>query len=104
MITALIQFKLPRPVTKEQAQEIFLCSAPKYQDIPGLIRKYYIISRDGKTAGGIYLWRSREDAERIYSDNWQAFILEKYEALPTVTYFETPVIVDNSTGQTIADG
>jgi hypothetical protein len=104
MITALIQFKLPKPVTKEQAQEIFLGSAPKCQDIPGLIRKYYIISRDGKTAGGIYLWRSREDAERIYSDNWQAFILEKYEALPTVTYFETPVIVDNSTGQTIADG
>ncbi len=104
MITALVQFRLPNPVSKEQAQEIFLGTAPKYREIPGLIRKYYILSKDGKTAGGIYLWRSREDAECLYSDNWQAFILEKYQALPTVTYFETPVVVDNIIGQIIADG
>ena len=35
MITALIQFKLPKPVTRAQAQEIFLSTAPKYREIDG---------------------------------------------------------------------
>ena len=37
MITALIQFKLPKPVTRAQAQETFLSTAPKYRGIPGLV-------------------------------------------------------------------
>ena len=35
MITALIQFKLPKPITRAQAQEIFLSTAPKYREIDG---------------------------------------------------------------------
>ena len=45
MITALVQFKLPQPVTREKAQEIFVSTAPKYRETPGLIRKYYLLSR-----------------------------------------------------------
>jgi len=43
MITALVQFKLPQPVTREKAQEIFLSTAPRYRKTPGLIRKYYLL-------------------------------------------------------------
>jgi len=103
MITALVQFKLPKPVTMEQARGIFLGTAPKYHNSPGLIRKYYLLSQDGSTAGGVYLWKSLEDAEHLYSDDWKAFILEKYEALPSVMYFDTTVVVDNLTHQIIAD-
>ena len=103
MITALIQFKLPKPITRAQAGEIFLSTAPKYRGIEGLIRKYYLLSLDGETGGGVYLWRSREDAERVYTVDWKKFIFEKYGSEPTVTYFESPVIVDNLTGEIIED-
>jgi hypothetical protein len=103
MITALIQFKLPKPLTREQARETFLSTAPRYRGTPGLIRKYYLLSQDGGTAGGVYLWKSREDAERLYTDNWKAFILEKYGALPSVTYFDSPVVVDNVTQEIVSD-
>jgi len=103
MITALIQFKLPKPVTRAQAQEIFLNTAPKYRETPGLLRKYYLLSLDGGTGGGVYLWRSREDAERLYTVEWEKFIFDKYGSDPTVTYFESPVIVDNLTGEIIRD-
>jgi len=103
MITALIQFKLPKPVTRAQAQEIFLSAAPKYRETPGLLRKYYLLSLDGGTGGGVYLWRSREDAERLYTVEWEKFIFDKYGSEPTVTYFESPVIVDNLTGEIIRD-
>ena len=103
MITALIQFKLPKRITRAQAQEIFLSTAPKYRETPGLIRKYYLLSLDGETGGGVYLWKSRESAERLYTVDWKKFIFEKYGSEPTVTYFESPVIVDNLTGEIIRD-
>ncbi len=95
MITAIVQFRLPTPVTRDKAQEIFLGTAAKYREASGLVRKYYLLSPDGTTAGGVYLWKSREDAERIYTAEWRQFISKTYGAEPKVEYFETPVIVDN---------
>lgn len=103
MITALVQFKLQEPLTLENAREIFSGTAPKYKEIQGLIRKYYLLSEDGGTAGGVYLWQSREDAERLYSDDWKKFIRQKYGVEPSVTYFQSPVIVDNRTGEILED-
>ena len=55
MITALVQIKLPKPMTRDKAQVLFAGTAPKYRDLKGLIRKYYLLSEDGATAGGVYL-------------------------------------------------
>ena len=98
MITALVQFKLPQPISREKGQEIFLSTAPKYREVAGLIRKYYLLSQDGQTAGGVYLWESQNQAEQLYTAEWRTFIREKYGTDPSVTYFESPVIVDNLTG------
>jgi hypothetical protein len=103
MITALVQFKLRQPVTPDNAKKIFSSTAPKYRGVPGLIRKYYLLSEDGGTAGGVYLWRSREDADRLYTDDWRRFIAEKYGAEPSVHYFATPVVVDNLVGEIVTD-
>jgi hypothetical protein len=103
MITVIVEFSLPQPVTRAQAKDIFLGTAPKYLALPGLVRKYYILSADGATAGGVYLWRAREDAERVYTDEWKAFVRGKYGADPKLTWLETPVVVDNVSEQIIAD-
>ncbi|MCC6848754.1 MAG: YdhR family protein [Deltaproteobacteria bacterium] len=103
MITVLVQFKLPQPVSREQAQEIFLSTAPKYREIPGLLRKYYVLSQDGGTAGGVYLWRSREAAEGLYTKEWEAYVRERYGAAPSMTYFDSPVVVDNVTNEIVSD-
>ena len=103
MITALVQFKLPEPMAKDKAQAVFAGTAPKYLEVKGLIRKYYLLSEDGATAGGLYLWKSREAAEQLYTDDWKTFIMQKYGTKPSVTYFDSPVIVDNLVGKIIVD-
>jgi hypothetical protein len=103
MITALVQFQLPQPITREKAQELFLGTAPKYRETVGLIRKYYLLSEDGETAGGVYLWQSKKDAEALFSKQWKAFILERYGAVPSVTYFQSPVVVDNLRNEVMSD-
>jgi hypothetical protein len=104
MITVFTAFTLPKPITREEARSIFLSTAPKYQGVPGLVRKQYVLSGDGATAGGVYLWNSRAEAEAMYTPAWRAFVREKYGTEPAVTWFESPVVVDNVTGQVITDG
>ena len=36
MITALIQIKLPEPMAKDKAQDVFAGTAPKYREVKGL--------------------------------------------------------------------
>ena len=103
MITALVQFKVPAPMSQEKAKEVFSSTAPKYRQAEGLIRKYYLLSEDGGTAGGVYLWKSREDAERLYTKDWIKFINEKYGAEPSIVYFHSPVVVDNLSREIIKD-
>ena len=103
MITAVTTFRLPKPLTREEARSIFRSTAPLYRGVPGLFRKTYVLSEDGMTAGGIYFWSSREEAEALYTDAWRARARDKYGADPTVTYFESPVVVDNVAEQTLSD-
>ena len=101
MITALVLFKLPERMTVEQARAVFASTAPRYLAMQGLVRKHYILSEDGLTAGGVYLWQTRADAERVYDAAWREFIRGKYHTDPVVTYFDTPVMVDNVAGQVV---
>jgi len=103
MITVITTFQLTKSITREEAKAIFLTTAPKYQGVPGLFRKCYVLSADGKTVGGVYLWKSRAEAEAMYTESWRVFVREKYGVEPAVTYFDTPVVVDNVTHEILAD-
>lgn len=97
MITAIVQFELPAGMTLADATEKFRDSAPRYQQMPGLIRKYYLFG-DG-VGGGVYLWESRAAAEAIYEGPWRDGIRERFGVDPKITYFDSPVIVDNTSGE-----
>jgi hypothetical protein len=95
MITAVVRFKLPPAMTRDAATEVFKGSAPRYRNVPGLVRKYYLFGEG--YGGGVYLWKSRADAEKLYTDEWRRMIGERYGAAPEITFYESPVIVDNET-------
>jgi putative monooxygenase ydhR len=101
MITAIVQFELASAITLAEATRRFESSAPKYQNLAGLIRKYYIRSEDGRSAGGVYLWESRQAAERVYDGEWRERVAKLYGAKPKITWFDTPVVVDNLAGGAI---
>lgn len=98
MITAIVQFTLPKPISLEEATHTFESSAPKYKNLPGLVRKYYLCSEDGRRAGGVYLWQTRAAAEAVYTGEWKARVKELYGSEPEIAWFDTPVIVDNQAG------
>jgi hypothetical protein len=98
MIVTIVTFQLKQPATLPEITKTFQGTAPKYRGIPGLIRKNYFMSEDGCRAGGIYVWESRADAERMYTPDWKAFVESKYGTPPSVEYLHSPVMVDNREG------
>jgi len=103
MITVINSIRLPEPISVAEARALFLQTAPQYQQLPGLIRKVYTLSEDGAIVGGVYLWRSREAADALYTPQWKARVAEHYGASPTLVYLESPVVVDNVSGEVISD-
>jgi hypothetical protein len=67
VITAIVRFKLPSTVKRDEATALYKSSMPKYQGLPGLVRKYYLFDEQG--VGGGYLWESRAAAERVIQRN-----------------------------------
>ena len=99
MIMTIVTFQLPKPTTLAEITKTFQSTAPKYRGIPGLLRKNYWVSEDGRRAGGVYVWESRADAERMFNAEWRKFGEEKYGVAPSLEYLHAPVMVDNREGK-----
>ena len=65
MITAIVNFKLPAEIDAKKATDLFKSSAPKCRAMKGLVRKYYLFDDQNRIGGGVYLWKSRADADAV---------------------------------------
>ena len=99
MIVAIVTFHLPQATTVAEIAATFRATAPKYRDLAGLLRKNYWLSEDGRRAGGIYVWATRADADRLYTPEWKQFVSDKYGSEPVIEYLHSPVMVDNREGR-----
>ena len=98
MIVAIVTFRLPKPTSLDEITKTFQSTAPRYQGVAGLLRKNYFVSEDGRRAGGIYVWETRADAERVYTAEWKKLVESKYGTTPEIEYLHSPVMVDNRDG------
>lgn len=101
MITELVLFDLPDGMTREQVVADMRGSAPNWRTATDLIRKNYLYDAENGQAGGAYLWRTREAAQRSHDEVWRARIMKTYGSKPTIRYFETPLVVDNTVQKVI---
>lgn len=97
MITAIVQYRLPSHIDPEACADHFRRIAPGFRTVPGLIRKQFVYADDG-WAGGVYLWKTRADAEAFYSGPWLAGIRERYRMDPQIKFFHTACVTDNAAG------
>lgn len=101
MITAIVTFVLPSAVTREKWSAIAAQAAPRFENIPGLIRKQFLFNHG--LGGGVYLWESREAAEACYGGPWRESIARVALDDPRIEYFDTPVVVDNARGGIVVE-
>jgi len=104
MITSITRFQFPRCIPTEAVKKGFLEVAPKFKHPSGLLRKYFLISEDAKTGGGVYPWNSMEEARTFSEGVLRTMIRDKFQVEPSIEYYEAPVVVDNVTSEIIAQG
>ena len=97
MITAIVRYKLPPSIGREECRAHFVKIAKGFGDAEGLVRKQFIWNENG-TAGGVYQWQSIEQAKRFYQGPWLQGILDRYGMYPDIEYFTTFAITDNPGG------
>src|SRR3954468_11232643 len=49
LITVVTRFQLPAGVTAEQIRQAFEEAAPRFRNVPGLVRKQFLCSKDCRT-------------------------------------------------------
>jgi hypothetical protein len=97
MIFALVTFiPYPKePMSPAMRLELFERTAPNYQKVPGLLRKYYI-GEPGKRAGGAYEFDTLTSAKAHFTSEWEKFMTDTYGSDLRVEYFDAPCVVDNT--------
>lgn len=104
MYIAIVRMETPA-VDHETAVKVSLSSTDKFAAMKdkGLLMKYYL-SRESGGSGGVYVWRSKEDADAWYTPEWSSRLEEAYGAKPTVIFYDSFVQVDNTRGNVVVDG
>ena len=95
MITVITRFAVPTTINASQMRAGFTQIAPAFRNVPGLIRKQFLLSADGRTAGGVYLWEEEEAARSFMQQRVAPMIREKFQTEPAIEFFHSPVLVEN---------
>ena len=94
MIVETVTFKVRPDMSYEDLMQSCRDTLDRWRGYPGLERKIYAMA-DAETAVGIYLWESREHAEKGHDDAW----LDEAERLwgnrPQIAYLDAMMILDN---------
>jgi hypothetical protein len=107
MILELVLFRSPPGKSREEILEDAKHTLPRWRANEELIRKHYLLSEDGNEGGGVYLWPSREAAERGHNAEWRAGVVKRTGVEPVIRYFDLLMLLDKESGETTefaADG
>jgi hypothetical protein len=95
MITAIVTAPVPAGWTRTQWLEHSRRIAPRFQSIPGLIRKQFLFDPERGLGGGVYLWENRAAADACYAGIWRENFKNAFGADPRIEFFDSAVVVDN---------
>lgn len=99
MITVITRFAVPGGTDAALMRAAFAQAAPAFRNVPGLIRKQFLLSADGHTAGGVYLWEGEDAARRFMQEHVAPMIRASFRVEPTIEFYDSPVLVENGLPQ-----
>jgi heme-degrading monooxygenase HmoA len=97
-VATLVLLPTPAGTTRARLEAAFRAAVPEYRGVPGLLRKHFIASDDGRF-GGVYLWRDRAAADAWFNAAWHERVRRQYAAEAHMEWFDVPIL----TPTTLAD-
>ncbi len=96
MIIVITRFAVSTTISAGEMRAAFTHVAPAFRNVHGLIRKQFLLSADGRTAGGVYLWEDQEAARSFMQQRVAPMIRERFQVEPTIEFYDSPVLVENA--------
>lgn len=96
---SITQFPLPEGLTLDALKQGFEDVAPAIAQVPGLLHKSFLVSKDLRRAGGSYLWESEEQARSFSEHMLRDLIRDRFGVECTIEYFHAPVLVQGKTSR-----
>jgi heme-degrading monooxygenase HmoA len=100
-VIVITRFAVPTAINASQMRAAFTQAAPAFRKVPGLIRKQFLLSPDGHTAGGVYLWETEEAARSFMQERVAPMIRETFRVEPAIEFYHSPVLVENGEPQNV---
>jgi hypothetical protein len=94
-VVTLVTLPTPASTTREQTLRGFEAEMAIEHRAPGLMRRYAIITGDGRF-GGVYLWRDEAAANRWFDAAWRRKVNELYGSAPQVEWFDAPILMPSA--------
>jgi hypothetical protein len=99
MIVELVTFRTPPGMDRAAILEDAKSTIPRWSANRDLLRKHFLLSEDGQTGAGFYIWPTREAAERGHDAAWRAGVEKRTGAPPVIQYFDLLMLLDNEAGR-----
>src|SRR5690606_34539806 len=99
MIVELVLFRKPQGMDRAAILEDAKSTIPRWSANRDLLRKHFLLSDDGLTGAGFYIWPSREAAEKAHDAAWRAGVEKRTGAPPEIRYFDLLMLLDNEAGR-----
>ena len=97
MICEIVRFEVKPGTTREEVLADARTVAERWQSEKELVRKHFLFDGD-QDVRGVYFWHSREDADAAHNEVWRQRCKDVHGSTPTIEYFDTVMIVDNTDG------
>ena len=91
-VATIVTIPTPPGVTRERLVAEFQAALPTDRRVDGLLRKYFIVTADGRF-GGVYLWRARADADRWFDAAWHERVRRTYHDDAALEWFDAPILL-----------
>jgi quinol monooxygenase YgiN len=89
----IVQIQRPADQTKEALRELIESVAPRFRQVEGLTRKYFLLT-DTNKIGGVYFFESLAKADAFFTPAWRQRAQESWGADPEVLVFEVPIVIN----------
>lgn len=98
MILELVEFKSPDGQSRDDVMADARHVVAKWRANAELKRKHFVLSLDGKTGGGVYIWPSVEAAQQAHNEEWRQAVIKRTGSAPVIRYFDLFLLIDNENG------
>jgi len=96
MHVVIWKYKIMEGKNRQDLLDAINGTVPDYENVPGLVRKYYGTSPDCGSVAEIYLWTSKAVADKFFDPEWDGETSRRWESAPMIREdYEVPVIVEN---------